>query len=140
MKNALEFLVGKVSEHLDADGVVMFVLTPDRIMDVTQPAIWTAMVHLHQRTFAIRALFDDHVTFWEMPSGYRVPSHLIPILRTALEKHREVKITIEGISNISAVEIMPPPPAFTRLCHAAARLRLRLTRRQKRPFSGEGRR
>ena len=87
------------------------------------------MAHLLQRTSAIRALFDDHVTFWEMPSGYRVPPHLMPILQTALEKHREVKVTFEGHYGISGVEIMPPPPVFTRLCDAAVRLRLRLTRR-----------
>ena len=64
-----------------------------------------------------------------MPSGYDVPPHLMPILRTALEKHREVKITFEGLYSISAVEIMPPPPVFTRLCNAAVRLRLKLMRR-----------
>jgi hypothetical protein len=82
-----------------------------------------------QRTSAIRALFDDRVTFSDMSSGYRVPPHLMPILREALEKRREVMVTFEGLSSISAVEIMPPPPVFTRFCEAAIRLRLKLTRR-----------
>jgi hypothetical protein len=87
------------------------------------------MTEPRQRTSAIRALFDETATFSELSSGYHVPPHLMPILRTALEKRREVTVTFEGISSISAVEIMPPPPVFTRFCDAAIRLRLRLMRR-----------
>lgn len=122
--------LGRISvDHLTQICLLCRGATSKKLPIQRPPIRAIAMTEPLQSTSAIRALFDDHVTFWEMPSGYRVPPHLMPILQTALDKHREVKVTFEGLYSISAVEIMPPPSsALAQLREAIGGMRAALMR------------
>ncbi len=71
---------------------------------------------------------DDCAAFDILASVYRVPPHLVPILRTARETRREVKITRDWDRNIHAAELMPPPSVLDRFGKAGAWLRMMMRR------------
>lgn len=77
-------------------------------------------------TATVRTLGDGGATFAELNSWYNVPPHLMPILRTALETRREVKITKDRVNDrmcILAVELLPAPSALARFRGIVLQLR-----------------
>ena len=72
---------------------------------------------------------DDCAAFDILASVYQVPPHLVPILRTARETRREVKITRDWDRNIHAAELLPLPASlFDRFGKAGAWLRMMMRR------------
>ena len=78
-----------------------------------------------QRIATVAMLGQGRAAFEDMASWYHVPSDLMPILRTAKDARREVKITHDRTS-ILAVQLLPAPPAFVRFRQSVERLRRRL--------------
>ena len=79
-----------------------------------------------QPTFRVDRLHNGRVGFDDLASVYRVPPHLEPLFRTALETRRKVKFTADRTRAIYAAELLPPPPPLVRLRQRVERLRRRL--------------
>jgi hypothetical protein len=80
-----------------------------------------------QLTATVHTLGDGRATFEELNSWYNVPPDLMPILRTALETRREVKITKDRINDrmcILAVEFLAVPSALARFRGIVLQLRM----------------
>ena len=80
-----------------------------------------------QLTATVHRLDEGGAMFQGLNSWYHVPPDLMPILRTALETRREVKITKDRVNDrmcILAVELLPPLPMLARLRNKVAELRI----------------
>jgi hypothetical protein len=79
-----------------------------------------------QLTATVRTLGDGGAVFEELASWYHVPPHLMPILRTAKDTRREVRITTDRTCTIYTAELAPVLPLLVRLRNKVAELRIRV--------------
>ena len=84
-----------------------------------------------QRIVTVAMLGEGRGAFEEMASWYHVPPHLMPLLRTAKDTRREVRIT-HNRTSILAVELLPAPPPYVRFSRMIARLRANTSIRARR--------
>ena len=62
-----------------------------------------------QETARVATLCNGRAAFDHLASVYRVPLHLEPIFRAALETRRVITFTTDRTRAIYAAELLPPP-------------------------------